>query len=182
MHTDRQLPRHLQITWILLLLLAVFPIISVALDLLGDLTTGIPSDHRSTLAALARTTWTALRHGMPGLARYLTTLEIGYAIHELVFGILFIVIAAIPFRRGQWWAWWTCWAVVIADLGYTLTFGLHDSRILLQSLVAAGALVALLLLQLPRFLHGDRSSEQPPAPVSSNSAGAAPVARIPSDT
>lgn len=147
------LPRPLTITWVLLLLLAIFPVVSVALDLLGDLANGIPADHTGAFMALAGTTWTALRHSMPGLARYVTTLEVGYAIHELVFGILFIVIVAIPFRRGQWWAWWTCWAVGIADLGYTLTFGLHDSSILLESLIAVIALAALLLLQLPRFLR-----------------------------
>ena len=149
----RRLPRHLTITWVLLLLLAVFPVVSVALDLLGDFTKGIPADHMGAFAALAGTGWAALRHSMPGLARYVTTLEVGYAIHELVFGILFIVIVAIPFRRGQWWAWWACWAVGIADVGYTLTFGLHDSSVLFQSLGAGIALGVLLLLQLPRFLR-----------------------------
>lgn len=159
--SDRRLPRHVVITWVLLLILAAFPVVSVALDLLGDLTNGIPADHKSAFAALAGITWTALRDSMPRLARYVSTLELGYALHELVFGILFIVIVAIPFRRGQWWAWWACWAVGIADLGYTLTFGLHDSRALLQSLIPDIALPVLLLLQLPRFFRGRRADRAP---------------------
>jgi hypothetical protein len=76
-------------------------------------------------------------------------LETGYAIHELVFGILFLVIVAIPLRRGQWWAWWACWVVLLADLGYTLTFGRHDAAVLSCSLIADFALPVLLLAQLP---------------------------------
>jgi hypothetical protein len=57
-----------------------------------------------------------------GVASYVTLLETGYAIHELVFGILFFVIVAFLLRRGQWWAWWLPWVVRLADVGYTLTF------------------------------------------------------------
>lgn len=145
------LPRYLTITWILLVLLAVFPLLSVVLDLVADVSVGIPGDHQGALTALAGISWTALRRGMPGVAHYITTLEVGYAVHELVFAVLFLVIVVVPFRRGQWWAWWACWAVLAADLTYLLTFGLHDTRVLIQSLVPSVALPVLLLLQVPRF-------------------------------
>jgi hypothetical protein len=52
---------------------------------------------------------------------------------------------AVPFRRGQRWAWWAAWIVMIADLGYTFTFGIRDHVILVRSLVVDVALAVLLL-------------------------------------
>jgi hypothetical protein len=75
--------------------------------------------------------------------------ERGYALHELVFALLFLVTVAIPLRAGQRWAWWACWAVLIAYLGYTFTFGLHDHAILARSLIGVIALPILLAVQLP---------------------------------
>lgn len=144
-------PRYVTMTWGLLVLLAVFPLLSVALDLFGVVSAGIPGDHQGTFTALAHTSWTALRTSMPGVGHYVSTLEVGYAIHELVFAVLFLIIVLVPFRRGQSWAWWACWVVLAADLTYTLTFGLHDQRVLVQSLIPDIALPVLLLLQLPRF-------------------------------
>jgi hypothetical protein len=47
---------------------------------------------------------------------------------------------AVPFRRGQRWAWWAAWIVMIADLGYTFTFGIRDHVILARSLAVDVAL------------------------------------------
>ena len=52
----------------------------------------------------------------------------GYGLSVMIrstFALLFVVIVAVPFRRGQRWAWWAAWIVMIADLGYTFTFGRH---------------------------------------------------------
>jgi len=38
------------------------------------------------------------------LAAFALHLEPGYALHERVFGIVFLVIVAIPVRRGRRWA------------------------------------------------------------------------------
>lgn len=62
---------------------------------------------------------------------------------------MFPGIVAIPLRAGQRWAWWACWAVLIAYSGYTLTFGVHDHTILARSLTGVIALPILLLAQLP---------------------------------
>jgi hypothetical protein len=64
------------------------------------------------------------------------------------------VIVAIPVRRGATWGWWACWVVLIADIGYSLTFGRYDSTLLRQSLIADVALPLLLLAQAPRFFAG----------------------------
>lgn len=96
-------------------------------------------------------TWEAAKRSSPGITQYVTLLEDAYAVHELVFGILFLAIVAIPFRRGMRWAWWSCWAVMLANLAYSLTFGRHDSTILARSLIADIALPALLLVHIPVF-------------------------------
>jgi hypothetical protein len=64
------------------------------------------------------------------VAQYVTLLERGYALYELAFTILFLIIVIIPFRERRWWARSACWTVMIAYLGYLLTFGVHDHTIL----------------------------------------------------
>jgi hypothetical protein len=83
------------------------------------------------------------------VARYITTMEVGYALHELTFVVLFLALVLIPLRRRQPWAWWTCWAVMIANLGYTFTIARHDSTIMTRSLIADIAVPVLLLLCAP---------------------------------
>jgi hypothetical protein len=72
--------------------------------------------------------------------------------HELVFEILFLGIVAIPLRQGQWWAWWLSWVVLVADLGYTLTFASHVATVFSRALIADIALPVVLLAQLPWLL------------------------------
>lgn len=134
-------------------LLGLFPFVSVAADLIADLVSGIPGDHRAAFARLAGMTWDSAQHAAPGVTNYVTQLEIGYAVHELVFAIFFLVIVIIPFRRGERWAWWASWALLVADVVYTLTFGRYDSTILQRSLVVDVLLPILLLVQIPRFFR-----------------------------
>jgi hypothetical protein len=136
---------------VLLLLLALFPVLASLLDLANVAANGIPSDHRAAFAAVSGLDWSPARAAAAGISRYVSLLETGYALHELVFGLLFLLIVAIPFRRGETWAWLGCWLVLIADLGYTFTFGRHDQAILRNSLIADVALPILLLVQAPRF-------------------------------
>jgi hypothetical protein len=137
--------------WLGLLLLAAFYLFGAANDLLADGRTGLPTDHTTTFAAVTGTSWAAAQHATPGLTTYVTLLERGYALHELVFGLLFVIILAIPFRRRQRWAWFACWTPTIANLGYALTFGVHDSKVGYRSLIALIALPVLLLILIPAF-------------------------------
>src|SRR5579885_3327654 len=145
--------------WVLLLLLGAFYIFAPLSDLLADARTGIPSDHTTAFQKIAGTPWASAKQSAPGITHYVTRLEVGYAVHELVFGILFLCIVAIPFRRRRRWAWWACWAAMLADVAYSLTFGGYDSTILARSLVADIALPVLLLVQAPLFFgrraHGN---------------------------
>jgi hypothetical protein len=87
------------------------------------------------------------------VAHYISNLEYGYALHELVFAILFLAVVLIPFRRRERWAWVACWATVIASVGYSLTFGIHSPTIMRYSLVADVGIPVLLLLAAPVFLR-----------------------------
>ncbi len=150
------MPRWLIVAWVLLLLLGAFYIFAPISDLIADTKTGLPSDHIGTFANVAGTSWDSATQSAPGATKYVTLLEVAYAVHELVFGILFIIILAIPFRRRQRWAWWASWAVMLANITYSLSFGRHDSTILYRSLIADIALPVLLLLHIPAFFGRTR--------------------------
>jgi hypothetical protein len=111
----------------------------------------VPADHATAFTNQAETSYAAVKQAAPGLARYLTNLEYGYALHELVFAVLFLAVVLIPFRRAERWAWAACWAVVIASVGYTLTFGAHDATVMRYSLVTDIGIPVLLLLAAPSF-------------------------------
>jgi hypothetical protein len=137
----------------LLLLLALFYVFGAASDLAAVASHDLPPDHRDTFASLAGGSFGLATPAAPGVASYILVLERGYALHELTFALLFIVILIFPFRRRQRWAWWAAWLPVIANLGYTVTFGAHDQAILTRSLVADVALPALLLAHIPAFFR-----------------------------
>ncbi|HEX9342943.1 MAG TPA: hypothetical protein VF995_04940 [Actinomycetota bacterium] len=150
--------RVLPIAWVLLLLLGLFFLIAPAADLAGDARQGLPTDHQTTFTKVAGTSFASVRQSVPGTARYVTLLERGYALHELTFGLLFLAIVAVPFRRRERWAWWACWAVMVANLGYTLTFGRHDQTVLWRSLIGDVALPVLLLVTIPAFFFHPREA------------------------
>lgn len=143
--------------WVLILLLGALYLFAPVADLRADASVGLPADHAGTFAAVAGVPWGEARRADPGTARYITTLEVGYAVHELVFGLLFLAIVAIPFRRRERWAWWACWAVLLANVTYALTFGRHDATILYRSLIAIIALPLLLLAHTPAFFGRARA-------------------------
>lgn len=133
--------------WGGLLLLGGLYVFGATSDLVADARTGLPTDHTGTYTAVTGAPWSPAT----STAGYVTLLERGYALHELVFAILFLTIVAIPFRRRHRWAWYACWTPSIANLGYALTFGAHDPTITYRALIALIALPALLLIHLPAF-------------------------------
>jgi hypothetical protein len=138
-----------RIGWIGLTVVGAFLLFAVAADLASDHRDGLPADHAGTFTALAGQSFSQVKQATPGVAHYITTLEIGYALHELTFALLFLALVLIPLRRQQRWAWWICWAVMIANLGYTLTIARHDSTILARSLIAVIAVPILLAATAP---------------------------------
>src|SRR5258708_4047435 len=144
-------PRYLLVAWILLLLLGAFFLFASFSDLAADGRSGLPSDHLEAFHTLAGVTWASAKLSSPKITQYITSLEIAYAVHELVFGLLFLLIVAIPFRRRARWAWWACWVPMLANLAYTFTLAHYSTTTLGYSLIADIALPALRLLHLPAF-------------------------------
>lgn len=154
---------------ILMLLLAAFYLYGAVSDLAAVAGHNLPADHRGTFTSLAGQSYGHVMAVTPGIASYISVLERGYALHELTFAVLFIVLIAIPFRRRQRWAWWAAWLPMIANLGYTFTFGTHDHTILTRSLIADIALPVLLLAHIPAFFsrRGTSTRVADPSPASS---------------
>jgi hypothetical protein len=141
---------------VLLLIIGAFTVLSSLFDLVADARTGLPSDHLAAFRNMAGIVWQTAQQTSPGITWYITRLEVAYAVHELVYGLLFLLILAIPFRQGARWAWWACWAVLLANLTHTITFGAHDSTILVESLALDILLPVLLLVLIPRFFGRQR--------------------------
>ncbi len=149
---SRTLPLYPALVWVLLLLLAAVFLLAPVSDLVADARAGIPADHRAAFLAISGNSWGSAQQAVPGLARYVTLLELAYAVHEFVFALLFLALVAVPLRRREWWSWWACWAPMLASVTYSLTFGRHDPALLARSLVADIVLPVLLLSYLPALL------------------------------
>lgn len=142
---------YLRVAWLLLLLLGALLLFASLSDLLADARSGLPSDHLEAFHAIAGMSWSSATLSSPGSTHYITALEIAYAVHELVFGLLFLVIVALPFRQRARWAWWACWIPMLANITYTLTIAHYSTTTLVYSLIADVALPVLLLVHIPAF-------------------------------
>lgn len=147
-------PALLRIGWVGLTIIGLFFAVASLNDLRATHASGLPADHATAFTNQAGTSYAAVKQAAPGLARYITNLEYGYALHELVFAVLFLAVVLIPFRRAERWPWAACWAVVIASVGYSLTFGAHDATVMRYSLVTDIGIPVLLLLAAPSFFAG----------------------------
>ncbi|MGW2698008.1 hypothetical protein [Streptomyces sp. NPDC001296] len=141
------------IAWIGLTVIGLFLLMAPIMDILSDYTHGLPSDHAPVFTKLAGTPFSTVKSSAPGAAHYITTLEYGYALHELTFALLFLLIVLVPFRRGERWAWFACWIVLIAAIGYTATIADHGSTLFTRSLIADVAVPLLLLLSARDFFN-----------------------------
>jgi hypothetical protein len=147
------LPR---MAWCGLLALAAFPLFGSLADLLSDLRGGIPADHAATFHVLSGMTIAQAKAAAPGIFSYVHQLEVGYAVHELVFAVLLLAVVAVPLRQRQRWAWFACWTILVADVAYAATFGAHDPTILRQALIGAIGMPALLLVLAPSVFRSHR--------------------------
>ncbi|GHO82034.1 hypothetical protein [Dictyobacter formicarum] len=144
-------PVYLLVAWILLLLLGGFFLFASISDLASDARIGLPSDHLEAFHGITGMTWSSAKVTSPQITQYTTLLEVTYAVHELVFGLLFLIIVIIPFRRRARWAWWACWVPMLANFTYTFAIAHYSTTTLTYSLIADIALPVLLLLHVPAF-------------------------------
>jgi len=154
--TSKPLAWYGRIGWIGLILLGIFPLLASTADLSQDLRGSLPADHIPTFERLVHAQYASFASSNPGAAQYMHLLETGYAVHELVFGLFFLAIVIWPLRQGRWWAWVVCWAVLIADVTYSLTFGVNDKTLLARSLLADILTPACLLLIAINFMFYHR--------------------------
>jgi hypothetical protein len=141
-----------------------FLAIGAGFDLVTDAAGKLPSDHSATFQAVTGITWSEAVSVAHPLTPYVARAEGGYAAFELLFGILVLIVAVIPLRTGERWAWWTCWVLLLAFAAFGTLFGLDNSANRLAAL-AAGVLVAVALVALaPIQRSANRAArlERPP--------------------
>ncbi len=146
-----------RIGWIGLTLVGGLLLLAVALDLSADHTSGLPGDHQGAFTSMAGQSFADIQQSSPGVARYITHLEVGYALHELTFAVLFLAIVLIPLRQRKMWGWWAAWAIMIANVGYTFTIACWDPAIFRRSLFAVIVVPLLLVLSAPAVWRGEKA-------------------------
>jgi hypothetical protein len=139
-----------KVAFTLLLAAGVFFAIGGAFDLLTDARGNLPSDHSGTFRAVAHTSWQHARLVAHPITRYVTRAETAYSAFQLLFGVLLLVVVAIPLRRGERWAWWCCWLLLPGFAAFGAVYGQHDSGNLSAAAVAAAVAVLALLVLRPR--------------------------------
>lgn len=135
--------------WAALLAVGAFLAIGAVFDLPIDARSQLPGDHASTFRALTGTTWQHVASVPHSAAAYATHMEIAYSAYELLFAVVILAVAAIPLRRGERWAWWCCWVIVLPVAAFAWLFGAHDPGNLITAIVVAVIAVAALLVLSP---------------------------------
>ena len=89
---------------------------------------------------------------VPGMDAYVSGLARQLGNFMIAMGVLLMAIAAVPFRRGERWAWYACWIMpVLVIIQLTNSFAIYDfaSGGFLWQLDVAALLFALAGLLLP---------------------------------
>jgi hypothetical protein len=126
--------------WVLLLCIGAFLALGSIYDLLTAARGQLPSDHVASFTAVTGSSWQDA-----STAPYITRVEADYAIYELLFAAIFLVVAAIPLRRRERWAWWTCWLILVPELAFAIVFGANaPTNVMLGIALAIIAALALI--------------------------------------
>ena len=105
--------------------------------------------------------WSELTGASPLTAEFITIVFRVYGAYIVAFGVLALAIAAIPFRRGESWAWWALLA------GNTIAYGsamLYDRAVgaigplEMSEYLGLGAIYVALAITAP-FLKGRRDRQ-----------------------
>lgn len=136
---------------VVLLAAGAFFVIGGAFDLLTDARGNLPSDHSGTFQAVAHMSWQHARVVAHPIMRYVTRAETAYSAFQLLFGVWLLVVVAIPLRRGENWAWWSCWLLIPGFAAFGAVYGSNASGNLWAAIAAAAiAALALLVLRVRR--------------------------------
>jgi hypothetical protein len=140
------------IPWALVTLSALFALLG-----LGDVLRGIAFEP-TTAQAITGKTIDEIRAESAAGYTVIDYIYRGGGITLTLFTTLVTIVLAIPYRRGQWWSWWTAWILPIwasAVFGLALIHGTAPGQEI-SGVAWSGAFFAiligaLLLLDLPRF-------------------------------
>ena len=142
--------RSTTVAWVVLVAIAAFLALGSVFDLIADARGTLPSDHSSTFKALTGTTLQHAAKVQHSATPYVTHVEVGYAVYELLFAALFLAVAMIPLRHGDRWAWWCCWLIIGPLATFAALFGAHNSGTLSAAIIAAVIAVVALFVLRPR--------------------------------
>ena len=78
--------------------------------------------------------------------------DTGLAIGWTGYSLYAVLVLAIPFRRGERWAWYSTWILVI---GFATPILINQESYVVAYLIAAGIMTVSLLMTRPAFFQKD---------------------------
>lgn len=137
--------------WVIFFVFGIGAAIGGIIIVAGVVQVDPPSAERTTGLTLDQ-----LAARVPGIGAYVSGLARQLGNFMVAMGVMLAGIAAVPYRRGERWAWYVCWIMPV-NLVLQLANGLATGGFLWQ-LDAASLLVVLAALFLPyrRFFPGAR--------------------------
>jgi len=96
--------------WVIIFVLGFLTAISSPIGLLG-IPPNPPSPEGTTGLTLDQ-----MAARIPGIKAYVGSIATQLGNFMLVMGVLIMGIAAIPFRKGERWAWYVCWVLPVFDV------------------------------------------------------------------
>jgi hypothetical protein len=94
-------------TWVIFLVLGILGAMTAPILLSGRVPNP-PSPETTT-----GLTFEQMVARVPGLETYVASISRQLGNFMLVAGVLMAMVAAVPFRRGERWAWWSMWTVPV---------------------------------------------------------------------
>jgi hypothetical protein len=98
---------YVKYAWIIFFVFGFLTVIAAPINLLGK-----PPNPPSpkTLTGL---TLEEMNARIPGILGYVSSISTQLGNFMLAMGVLLMGIAAVPYRKGEKWAWYTCWIIPI---------------------------------------------------------------------
>jgi hypothetical protein len=93
--------------WIILFLFGFLTVIAAPINLMGR-PPNPPSPEGMTGLTLDE-----MDARIPGISGFLSSISVQLGNFMLATGVLLMGIAAFPYRKGEKWAWYTCWSIPI---------------------------------------------------------------------
>jgi hypothetical protein len=146
------------VPWVLVALSALFAILG-----LGDVLNGIAFEPTTALAITGKTVDEIRAESAAGFV-IIDYIYRGGGITLTLFATLMTVVLAVPYRRAEWWSWWTAWLLPVwasAVFAFAVAQGTapgHSiSGVAWSGAVFATLIAVLLLVDLWRFRAGERA-------------------------